>query len=103
MYVTGQLCVELFLVQQTLALGHADAGDRVAHHIQGGDEHLDGAVDGEDEGVGQQGAVIHEARAGQDGEEDDGPCAGGGRRPHRGQQSQQSDHDQLGGSNGVTV
>ena len=102
MCVTGQLCVELFLVQQTLALGHADAGHSVAHNIQGGDEHLDGAVDGEDEGVGQQGAVIHEARAGQDGEEDDGPCAGGGRRTHRGQQSQQSDHDQLGGSNGVT-
>ena len=58
LYSTGQLCVEIFLVQQALALGHADAGDCVAHHVQGGDEHLDGAVDGKDEGVGQQGAVL---------------------------------------------
>ena len=76
LYITGQLCVEIFLVQQALALGHTDAGDCVAHHVQGGDEHLYGAVDGKDEGVGQQGAVVDEARAGQDGEEDDGTCAG---------------------------
>ena len=70
------LRVVLFFVEHALALGHADAGSRVTHHVQGGDQHLDGAVDGQDQGVGQQSAVVDEAHAGQDGEQDDSTSAG---------------------------
>ena len=91
------LRVVLFFVEHALALGHADAGSRVTHHVQGGDQHLDGAVDGQDQGVGKQGLVIDEAHTGQDGEEDDSPRAGSGRRAHRGQQGQQGDDHQLHG------
>ncbi len=91
------LLIEGLLVQQALAPGNADAGNCITHHVQGGDQHLDGAVDGQDQGVGQQGLVIDEAHTGQDGEEDDSPRAGSGRRAHRGQQSQQGDDHQLHG------
>ena len=37
------LLIEGFLVQQALALGNADAGNCITHHVQGGDQHLDGA------------------------------------------------------------
>ena len=69
------LVVDLFL-QQALAPGDTDAGDGIADNVQRGDEHLDGTVDGQNEGVGQQSAVVDEAHAGQDGEEDDGTCTG---------------------------
>ena len=72
------LLIEGFLVQQALALGNADAGNCITHHVQGGDQHLDGAVDGQDQGVGQQSAVVDEAHAGQDGKQDDSPSAGSG-------------------------
>ena len=91
------LLIEGLLVQQALALGNADAGNCITHHVQGGDQHLDGAVDGQDQGVGQQGLVIDEAHTGQDGEEDNSPRAGSGRRAHRGQQGQQGDDHQLHG------
>ena len=55
------LLIEGLLVQQALALGNADAGNCITHHVQGGDQHLDGAVDGQDQGVGQQSAVVDEA------------------------------------------
>jgi hypothetical protein len=62
----------LLFLQQALAPGDTDAGDGIADNVQRGDEHLDGTVDGQNEGVGQQSAVVDEAHAGQDGEEDDG-------------------------------
>ena len=83
------LLIEGFLVQQALALGNADAGNCITHHVQGGDQHLDGAVDGQDQGVGQQSAVVDEAHAGQDGKQDDSPSAGSGGGTHRCQQGQQ--------------
>lgn len=47
------LLIEGLLVQQALAPGNADAGNCITHHVQGGDQHLDGAVDGQDQGVDQ--------------------------------------------------
>ena len=41
------------LVQHALGLGDIDARGGIADNIERGDEHLDGAVDGEDEAVGQ--------------------------------------------------
>ena len=89
------LLIEGLLVQQTLALGNADAGNCITHHVQRGDQHLDGAVDSQDQGVGQQSAVVDEAHAGQDSEQDDSPSAGSGGGAHRCQQGQQGNHDQL--------
>ena len=45
------LLIEGLLVQQALAPGDTDAGDGIADDIQRGDEHLNGAVDGQNEGA----------------------------------------------------
>ena len=89
------------LVQRALGLGDVDARGGVADDVECGDEHLDGAVDGEDQAVGQHSRVVHIAKAGEDGEEDDRAGAGRRGRTGRGDEREQRDDDELGKADAV--
>ena len=89
------------LVQHALGLGDIDARGGIADNIERGDEHLDGAVDGEDEAVGQHCRIIHIAEAGKDGEKDDRAGAGGRGRTGGGDECEQRDDDELGEADAV--
>ena len=89
------------LVQRALGLGDIDARGGIADNIERGDEHLDGAVDGEDQAVGQHCRIIHIAEAGEDGEKDDRAGAGGRGRTGGGDECEQRDDDELGEADAV--
>ena len=92
--------VEL-LVQHALGLGNIDARGGVADDVERGDEHLDGAVDGEDQAVGQHGRVVDVTESGEDGKEDDRAGAGGCGRTGGGDEREQRDDDKLGKADAV--
>ena len=76
-YALGLLVVH-GLVQLGLGLGDGNGGQRVTDAVQAGDQHLDGTVDGQNQGVAYHGCITGEADTGQNSKQDDGACTGSG-------------------------
>ena len=89
------LLAEGIHIQLALALSDSNSSHSVTHTVQRGDQHLDGTVDGQDQGVGNEGLLTGEAHAREDGEEDDGTGAGSGGSAHAGDECQHHNDDQL--------
>jgi hypothetical protein len=59
----GRFGVVDVLIQQSFAFGYADTGYRISYHIESRHKHLNGAVNGQDQGVSQQRSFIDKTYA----------------------------------------
>ena len=87
--------VENAFIQLAFALGNCDRGQRVTDAVQRSNQHLDGAVDGQDQGVSDQSLLTGEAHAGENGEQDHSTGTGSGRGSHGCDECQDHNDRQL--------